>query len=927
MRMNKYKTLVSIALVALALGGCRQDDLDVPEPQQLVSEGDPVATASPTQSLHSTVPNVIRVSFSPELAQRVEQALQGETLRSTGTSIDKFLEEVDALSLKRVFPYAGKYEKRTRREGLHLWYDITTREEADSKRATEAQRRALALAEAFDGIQVVEPVYVAALPNVQPVPYKPEASWLRNTGEALPTDDPLLPMQWHYHNQGNFIRSVAGADINLYRAWEIERGKNTVIVSVVDGGIDIDHEDLIDNLYTNQDELRGEPGKDDDDNGYVDDIHGFNFTNNKPTITAHDHGTHVAGTVAARSNNGRGVAGVAGGDGSAGSGVRLMSCQTFAKTPSGSNTSGGFEAAIKYGADNGALISQNSWGNPGSTVLPQSTKEAIDYFIKYAGCDNEGKQLPGSLMKGGVVIFAAGNEGYDYRAAMASYAPVVSVTAMAPNFKASYFTTRGDWATVMAPGGDLFYHNGQVLSTLPGSQYGYMQGTSMACPHVSGIAALIVSHYGGAGFTNDELKRRLSTSLLARDINKENPQYVGRLGAGYIDAAKALAPRPTEAELAANTAPETVRWRDIVATHTGLRLEWFVPADAEDEKAFGYRLYATDKSFTEQELEAMDYHKIVEAGASAGEILTRSFTGLKADAEYFFALVPYDKWGKLGKPSFRSARTLSNHAPQIKMPEIAPIRLMGSETYDLLIPVTDADGHSWTYSVIGPTHGVLVEQVADGLKLQFRVRASVGQYKLQLRVTDELGASNELEVPFEIYQNQVPTQSKRFGRIYLPVGSTQELSLTDYFTDPDGEALSYTVRAIGASKSGEATVVDDKLHLRGLALGISAFELVASDAKGAVVKAVLELEVINNELLQLVYPTPTRSTLSVRVAPRAKNITLTVYTPTGIELLRKALQPNAEGMITLDVSSLPAGSYVLQGSANGEIVRKTFIKR
>lgn len=925
--MCKYKTLASLALVALALGGCRQDDLDILEQQQVAPEGVYTHLGDTTETLQSTVPNMIRVRFSPEVAKRVEQALQGENLRSTGAPIDKFLEDISALSLKRVFPYAGKYEVRTRREGLHLWYDITTREEVDPKRAEEAQRRALTLAKAFDGIQVVEPVYVRRLPKAQPVPYRPDASWLRNTGQVLPTDDPLLPMQWHYHNQGNFIRSVAGADINLYRAWEIERGQSTVIVSVVDGGIDIAHEDLIDNLYINQDELTGETGKDDDGNGYIDDIHGFNFTNSKPTITAHDHGTHVAGTVAARSNNGLGVAGVAGGDGSAGSGVRLMSCQTFAKTPSGSNTSGGFEAAIKYGADNGALISQNSWGNPGSTVLPQSTKEAIDYFIKYAGCDNEGKQLPGSLMKGGVVIFAAGNEGYDYRAAMASYAPVVSVTAMAPNFKASYFTTRGDWATVMAPGGDLFYHNGQVLSTLPGNQYGYMQGTSMACPHVSGIAALIVSHYGGEGFTNDELKRRLSTSLLARDINKENPQYVGRLGAGYIDAAKALAPRPTDAELDANTAPETVRWRDIIATHTGLRLEWFVPADREDQKAFGYLLYAMDKSFTEQELEAMEYHKVVEAGALAGEILTRSFTGLKADTEYFFALLPYDKWGNLGKPSFRSVRTLSNHAPQLKMPDIAPIRLMGSETYELLLPVTDTDGHSWTYSIIGQTFGTLVERVAEGLKLQFRVRASVGQYKLHLKVTDELGASNELEVPFEIYHNQTPAQSKRFGRIYLPVGATQELSLGEYFSDPDGEALSYTIRVIGSNKSGDATVTDGKLSLRAMALGLSAFEVMASDGKGAVAKAILELEGTSNELLQLVYPTPTHSALNVRVAARVKTITLAVYTPTGIELFRKALQPNAENIVTLDVSSFPAGSYVLQGSANGETARKTFIKR
>lgn len=925
--MNKYKKLAVLVFATLTIVGCRQEDLDIQEYKPTVSSDEATTANGTILPTTTTVPNMIRVRFSRELGSRIEQALEGDKLRSTGDPIDQLLEEIGTLSLRRVFPYAGKYEERTRREGLHLWYDITTKEDADPQKAQENQRKALALAGAFDGIQIVEPVYVSSLPNVRPVLYDPNVAKLRNTGAAMPTDDPLLPMQWHYRNDGSFIRSEAGADINLFPAWEIEKGKSTVVVSVVDGGIDTTHEDLVDNLYINQAELLGEANKDDDQNGYIDDIHGFNFITKKGEISAHDHGTHVAGTVAARSNNGRGVAGVAGGDGTPASGIRLMSCQTFAKNPSGNNSSGGFEEAIKYGADNGALISQNSWGNPGSTVLPASTKAAIDYFIKYAGCDNQGEQLPGSLMKGGVVIFAAGNEGYDYRAAMASYAPVISVAAMAPNFKASYFTTRGDWVTVMAPGGDLFYHNGQVLSTLPGSKYGYMQGTSMACPHVSGIAALIVSHYGGPGFTNDELKRRLSTSLLDKDINKINPEFAGRLGAGYIDAAQALAPRPSDATIAANTPPATVQWSAITPTHTGLHLEWLAPTDVEDGTAFGYYLYASKARFVEADLASMDYDKVVEAGVKAGETISRSFSGLSADTEYFFAVVPYDKWGKVGSPSFRSARTLSNHAPQLMMPSIPPIRIMGTEVYELLIPVQDTDGHRWTWTIVGQSYGSQVERVAEGLKVILRAKTSVGKYALRLKVTDELGASNELDIPFEIYYNQSPRIAKRFARLYVPVTTTQELDLANYFVDPEGEGLSYIVRAIGANLPSEASIENGKLIIKALKIGVSAFEIVAQDPKHALVKAIVEVESTTNDLIQILYPSPTYSTLNLRIAPRAKTVTLTIYTPTGTELMRKQTQVNAEGLVSLDVSTLAAGSYVLRADANGETIRKTFIKR
>lgn len=143
-----------------------------------------------------------------------------------------------------------------------------------------------------------------------------------------------------------------------------------------------------------------------------------------------------------------------------------MSCQIF----EGANGSGQGAGATVYGANNGAVISQNSWGYdyPGPGNIPASIREAIDYFIKYAGCDNDGKQLPNSPMKGGVVIYAAGNDDKDYLSYPSAYPPVISVSAMAPNWEKAWYTNRGDWVDIMAPGGDEYFTNGMVYSTVTG---------------------------------------------------------------------------------------------------------------------------------------------------------------------------------------------------------------------------------------------------------------------------------------------------------------------------------------------------------------------------------------------------------------------------------------------------------------------------
>lgn len=925
--MNKYNIITSLALASILCVGCRQDDIDIAEPQI----DKPVAeqtSSAPSQDTRYTMLDVIRVRFSRPLGERIEEALRSDNaLRSADVEAEGFLQSIDAEQLERVFPYAGQWEERTRREGLHLWYDIKLKPQSDPTVALQVREKAMALAEQYAGVDVAEHVMVCQLPDVKPILFTESMGDLRSGSVEYPMNDPLLSRQWHYHNEGNFIRSKKGADVNLYDAWKIEVGKPNVLVAVVDGGIDIEHEDLKDNIYVNLAEQNGQPGVDDDKNGVVDDIYGYNFALRQNKIVPHDHGTHVAGTVAARSNNQVGVAGVAGGNGNSESGVRLISCQTFATHPvTGKSVSGGFELAIKYGADAGAVISQNSWGQPNQTYLRQSYKDAIDYFVKYAGCDNDGNQRPDSPMKGGVVIFAAGNEGYEYDAALASYEKVISVTSMAPNFEASYFTTHGTWADIMAPGGDRYYHNGQVLSTLPGNQYGYMQGTSMACPHVSGIAALIVSKHGGQGFTNEELRRRLTTSLRPENVNAINPKLAGKLGAGYIDAALALADAPSDASLAKNKAPEKVKWADHKISHHGLSVRWIVPKDPEEGVAFGYHIYSKTESLTEADLSTLTPIDFKEPKAQLGAILEYSFANFTPDTEYHFAIVPYDKWGKKGEPAFTTIRTLSNNPPVINMPTIDPIRLTGDEEYELMLPVTDADGHKWHWGLVGQSHGSVIEETPEGLKVRLRARGIPGKYELKIRVEDVLGGFAEVSIPFEIYVNRAPELVTRFSRLYLVKGTTDEVDLLQYFTDPDQEALTYTVRSIDNTTT-QATVQGSKLIFTAGTEGLSAFEVTATDAKGLTAKGIVEVEVTTDDLVQLLYPTPVTTTLNIRVLRGTSSIKATVYTATGTQMLSQSLTVDKSSVASLDVSKLASGSYVLEVSAAGKTIRKPFTKR
>lgn len=567
--------------------------------------------------------NVIRVKLEQaygELKTSSFSRTSSGYVQTGVPSVDILNNQFGALQFKRVFSDGGKFRKRREKFGLHLWYEITF--DPSKAKSVEQLLRNYSVNIA---IQEAEPLYakhqgvIPGLPHGAIMAEMP----LQNERLSYVPNDPRLGEQWHYNNTGQ-TGGTAGADIKLFFAWDIQKGSPDVIVSIHDGGIDAAHSDLSDNMWVNTAEFNGTTGIDDDNNGYIDDIYGYNLADGTGNILPGDHGTHVAGTVAAATNNGVGVAGVAGGSG-AQDGVRLMSCQVFG------NNVGGFAESYAYAADNGSIISQNSWGYTSPGNYEQSVLDAIDYFIANAGYDENG--LPSGPMQGGIVIFAAGNSNSQQAYYPGYYEPVLSVASTNHNDSKSWYSNYGTWVDISAPGGETSVLNQGVLSTLPNNSYGFFQGTSMACPHVSGVAALIVSQYGGTGFTPEQLRYRLVETT--DEIDAQNPSYVGLLGTGRMNALGSLLEDDGIApDAITDLAALEVRQDQVV-------ISWTAPSDTDNVSAASYEIRYSESPITEANYTSAQLAGNIEA-QSAGNSESFAVTGLSALTSYYFAIKSFD---------------------------------------------------------------------------------------------------------------------------------------------------------------------------------------------------------------------------------------------------------------------------------------------
>ena len=553
---NKTKLLI---FASLLLAACSTDPM-----QEIPNRGDSAPEIETSGKICNTSDDAVAgsliVKFGEEAIPSLEQnALNAAKTRSALTrsgieSVDDILNDLHVTSLERVFPEAGEHEARTRAAGLHRWYVLGFASEEDLDKAAER----LADVAEISKVQFRTRLYRAS--DCKTYPFQATANGQTRALVTADFNDPNLFWQWHYINnadQAVATTSVAGADINVADAWKLTAGNPEVIVAIVDEGVKYTHPDLAANMWINPNPSPEYKNQD---------IHGWNFAADGPISWGQKgdsgHGTHVAGTVAAVNNNGIGVCGVAGGTGK-GDGVRLMSCQIFSGDLTGDALVS--SRAVKYAADHGASILQCSWGikagiyTSDNMFIKQSPMdyEALQYFAAQKNCE---------ALDGGLIIFSAGNESTAMSGYPAGYRDYISVTSFSPDYLPANYTNYGPGCNIAAPGGDAYQSYlenintgaSEVLSTVNGGKYGYMQGTSMACPHVSGVAALGLSYalQLGKTFTQNEFTTLLLTSV--NDINQyctgtkqyftdkgslatlDLSQYKKGMGTGYIDAYQVL---------------------------------------------------------------------------------------------------------------------------------------------------------------------------------------------------------------------------------------------------------------------------------------------------------------------------------------------------------------------------------------------------
>ncbi|MFO0982168.1 MAG: S8 family serine peptidase [Planctomycetota bacterium] len=284
-----------------------------------------------------------------------------------------------------------------------------------------------------------------------------------------------------------------GAD----QAWGIWLPHQTAVIAVLDTGAQVSHPDLANQMYRNGSNA----------------VIGYNTINNSTDVSdGHSHGTHCCGTAAAQVNNGVGIAGVAGWQGDANTAgttaIRIMPVKVL--SDSGSGWDSDIAEGITWAADNGADVISMSLGGP-------SFSNTVNSAVQYA------------WGKGCVIVAAAGNSGSSSPSYPAAYSNVLSVAASDSNDKLTSFSNYGTWVKIAAPGSGIY-------STIPASSYGYKDGTSMACPHVAGAAALLVAQ-------NPSLSNSAIVSILTGNVDGYTPYASGRTiasGAGRMNVYKAL---------------------------------------------------------------------------------------------------------------------------------------------------------------------------------------------------------------------------------------------------------------------------------------------------------------------------------------------------------------------------------------------------
>ena len=834
-----------------------------------------MAAPSSVTDSPALVPGSMIVQFDEELSAKMASA-PAETKAMTFVP---GLQALGAVKMERLFPDGGEWEPRHRQAGLHRWYRLRYDPEA------------LPLTKAAAGI--------SAIPGV--VYSEPERK-IRSTSYF---NDPYAPRQWALDNDGTLANTREGCDINVVPVWDnYTAGSPDVIVAVLDLGVQLDHPDLEANCI---------PCGEDGSKSFIYGFEGY-------TIEGEDHGTHVAGIIAAVNDNGVGISGIAGGRD--GHGVRIMSCPIMKSKPNNPDEvyQGDAYAALVWAADHGAVISQNSWGDVYETEEDArkggvgAMGPAIDYFIRYAGCDIDGNQRPDSPMKGGVVFFAAGNDSWSI-GWPAAYERVVAVGATDAKYGRTSYSNFGDWVDICAPGGDGS-NSTNIFSTIAGSQYGPMMGTSMACPQVSGVAALIVSYFGGPGFTNDMLLERLLGGASLTKVRQN--QMIGPM----VDALGSFTYGGTEA-------PDPVSELTVSSFSNTVSLSWAVTADPDDIKTYGYLALACEdsdafKDFNPQSIDSTVRSVSRKVGTMAvGDTVSATLSDLGFDTQYSVAVVAYDYQGHYsGLSQVRTIRTGRNNPPVVSTDYSGDYVIKPFEKFSVEFVVTDPDGHDFRVDVDSGSDAFTYSVKAGTVRCQIAGNAApAGRYTAHIVAKDSYQDSTDYVIDYEILENHAP----RVVAVMDPMsfdatGVSRSIELAGYIQDEDGERLSYTVDNIDA-KVAHVNVTGNTMVVTPLGYGLTTVTITASDACRATCSFSFKILLRDGSRPVDLYPNPVVDKLNIRPGMDGR-YEIAVISKAGATVWSDSVEAGPFDPLTVDLSARPGGTYYVR--INGGSINDVF---